>query len=268
MVRQRSLSDSSLSMALAAIVCCPEKPLRSSARVVCGAMFVRPASMPSLSRIVEGVTAETAPQQCFYICYERLFSLRINHGGNHITLSNVRLLLLTCGHDIIQALATLASLLGVEEGVLESMLTQRVVKTIGETFTKQLAVPDANLTRDAIVKSLYEVKERLPKAQLPWPSLRCISAACVVHAIPRALIEQPAHLCPLNALRTFLYLGEGCTYRFCCFKVYHPLFARGWSDQVLVHCPFSLFCAAFLMTVRVFLVNRMGIAKIATGQQM
>eukprot|EP00904_Undaria_pinnatifida_P007215 jgi/Undpi1/3623/HiC_scaffold_16.g06993.m1 len=54
------------------------------------------------------------------------------------------------------ALGTLASVLGVEEAVLEQMLTQRVVKTRGEVFTKQLGVQDADLTRDAIVKSLYE----------------------------------------------------------------------------------------------------------------
>ncbi|CAM9886122.1 unnamed protein product, partial [Ectocarpus sp. 12 AP-2014] len=54
------------------------------------------------------------------------------------------------------ALATLASLLGVEEAVLEKMLTQRVVQTRGEVFVKQLEENDANLTRDAIVKSLYE----------------------------------------------------------------------------------------------------------------
>ncbi|CAM9603433.1 unnamed protein product, partial [Sphacelaria rigidula] len=53
-------------------------------------------------------------------------------------------------------LTTLAKLLGVTEAVLESMLTQRVVTTRGEVFTKQLSVTDAELTRDAIVKSLYE----------------------------------------------------------------------------------------------------------------
>lgn len=57
----------------------------------------------------------------------------------------------------VQALATMASLLGVEEAVLEKMLTKRVVKTRGEVFEKKLEVQDANLTRDAIVKSLYEV---------------------------------------------------------------------------------------------------------------
>ncbi|CAN0252584.1 unnamed protein product, partial [Ectocarpus fasciculatus] len=46
--------------------------------------------------------------------------------------------------------------LAVEESALEAMLTQRVVVTRGETFTKQLSTDDANLTRDAIVKSLYE----------------------------------------------------------------------------------------------------------------
>lgn len=57
-----------------------------------------------------------------------------------------------------QGLSSLASLLGVKESVLESMLTQRVVKTTREVFTKQLGVRNADLTRDAIVKSLYEVR--------------------------------------------------------------------------------------------------------------
>ncbi|CAM9285240.1 unnamed protein product, partial [Hapterophycus canaliculatus] len=56
----------------------------------------------------------------------------------------------------LAALATLASLLGVAEADLESMLTKRVVKTRMEVFTKQLGVQDANLARDAIVKSIYE----------------------------------------------------------------------------------------------------------------
>lgn len=58
----------------------------------------------------------------------------------------------------MQALSTLSKLLGVKELVLEAMLTQRVVTTRGEVFTKQLGVHDADLTRDAIVKSLYEVR--------------------------------------------------------------------------------------------------------------
>eukprot|EP00903_Cladosiphon_okamuranus_P011132 g10508.t1 len=55
-----------------------------------------------------------------------------------------------------ETLSTLADFLAVEESALESMLTQRVVVTRGETFTKQLVLDDAILTRDAIVKSLYE----------------------------------------------------------------------------------------------------------------
>ncbi|CAM9750268.1 unnamed protein product, partial [Ectocarpus sp. 8 AP-2014] len=55
-----------------------------------------------------------------------------------------------------EALSTLAGLLAVEEAALEAMLTQRVVVTRGETFTIQLGLEEANLTRDAIVKSLYE----------------------------------------------------------------------------------------------------------------
>lgn len=41
---------------------------------------------------------------------------------------------------------------------MKSMLTQRVVTTRGEVFIKQLSVQDAEFTRDAIVKSLYEVR--------------------------------------------------------------------------------------------------------------
>lgn len=62
--------------------------------------------------------------------------------------------------SLVQALSTLSGLLGVEEEKLESMLLQRVIKTRGEVFVRQLSVPDADLTRDAIVKSLYEVRPR------------------------------------------------------------------------------------------------------------
>ncbi|CAN0460777.1 unnamed protein product, partial [Hapterophycus canaliculatus] len=55
-----------------------------------------------------------------------------------------------------QALSRLSTFLGVEEPALEAMLTQRVVVTRGETFTIQLGLEDANLARNAIVKSLYE----------------------------------------------------------------------------------------------------------------
>lgn len=44
-----------------------------------------------------------------------------------------------------------------EGSALEAMLTRTVTVARGETFTKQLSVDNANLTRDAIVKSLYEV---------------------------------------------------------------------------------------------------------------
>lgn len=66
--------------------------------------------------------------------------------------------LLYCPQIFEQALSTLAACLAVEESALEAMLTQRVVVTRGETFTKQLGLDEANLTRDAIVKSLYEVR--------------------------------------------------------------------------------------------------------------
>ena len=58
----------------------------------------------------------------------------------------------------LQALSTLSSLVGVPVSSMESMLTQRVVVTRGEVFTKQLDVSNAELTRDAIVKSLFEVR--------------------------------------------------------------------------------------------------------------
>ena len=45
-----------------------------------------------------------------------------------------------------------------EESALEAMLTQTVTVARGETFTKQLSPDNADLTRDAIVKSLYEVR--------------------------------------------------------------------------------------------------------------
>ncbi|CAM9621035.1 unnamed protein product, partial [Ectocarpus sp. 13 AM-2016] len=60
------------------------------------------------------------------------------------------------------ALKKLSALLGVETSLLEAMLTQREVKTMAETFTKKLELQDASLTRDAIVKSLYEGEESLP----------------------------------------------------------------------------------------------------------
>lgn len=52
-----------------------------------------------------------------------------------------------------------------EEDVLEAMLTQRVVTTRKEVFTKQLSAPDADLTRDAIVKSLYEVQSLVARGE-------------------------------------------------------------------------------------------------------
>ena len=67
-----------------------------------------------------------------------------------------------------QTLSTLAAFLAVEESALEAMLTQRTVVTRGETFTKQLGLDDANLTRDAIVKSLYEVFYVHTNNESPW----------------------------------------------------------------------------------------------------
>lgn len=69
----------------------------------------------------------------------------------------------------VQILTTLSELLAVEEPKLEAMLTQRVVTTRGEVFTKQLSLSDARLTRDAIVKSLYEVRASLGGRYLGTP---------------------------------------------------------------------------------------------------
>lgn len=57
-----------------------------------------------------------------------------------------------------QALDMLSGLMGVEASVVEAMLTLREVKAGGEVYTKKLSVQDANLTRDALVKSMYEVR--------------------------------------------------------------------------------------------------------------
>lgn len=87
------------------------------------------------------------------VCFLRvLLPSRTKHTG-----ADVPVCPLPCRDAPIQALATVGSLLGVEEALLETMLTQRVVRTRGEVFEKKLEVQDANLTRDAIVKSLYEV---------------------------------------------------------------------------------------------------------------
>ncbi|CAM9101018.1 unnamed protein product, partial [Hapterophycus canaliculatus] len=77
-------------------------------------------------------------------------------------MSNLEFDKLDCEHGEVacisdrQALSTLAALLGLEDSALEMMLAQRVVATRGETFTLHYSVADAELTRDAIVKSLYE----------------------------------------------------------------------------------------------------------------
>eukprot|EP00752_Nemacystus_decipiens_P008749 g7810.t1 len=55
-----------------------------------------------------------------------------------------------------EALSALAKLLAVEESALEAMLTQSVTVARSERYTKQLSPDNANRTRDAIVKSLYE----------------------------------------------------------------------------------------------------------------
>ncbi|CAM9166452.1 unnamed protein product [Ascophyllum nodosum] len=58
--------------------------------------------------------------------------------------------------DDRKAIERLSIVLGVDETRLEAMLTVREVVTRGETFKIKLAVHEAELTRDAIVKSLYE----------------------------------------------------------------------------------------------------------------
>lgn len=57
--------------------------------------------------------------------------------------------------------------MGVEAALLEAMLTRRVVKTGREEFTKKLGVQDAALSRDAVVKALFQVRERPHPQQSP-----------------------------------------------------------------------------------------------------
>eukprot|EP00904_Undaria_pinnatifida_P007253 jgi/Undpi1/3658/HiC_scaffold_16.g07028.m1 len=54
------------------------------------------------------------------------------------------------------ALGKLSALMGIDTALLETMLTKRVVKTGREEFTKKLGVQDAGLSRDAVVKALFE----------------------------------------------------------------------------------------------------------------
>lgn len=51
--------------------------------------------------------------------------------------------------------------MGVDAALVEAMLTKRVVKTGREEFTKKLGVQDAALSRDAVVKALFQVRKRL-----------------------------------------------------------------------------------------------------------
>lgn len=64
-------------------------------------------------------------------------------------------------------------MLGVEGLALDAMLTQSVTIARGETFTKQLSPANANLTRDAIVKSLYEVRVRCGMVWKAMPQGDC-----------------------------------------------------------------------------------------------
>lgn len=64
------------------------------------------------------------------------------------------------------------------ERVLEAMLTQRVVTTRGEVFTKQLSVQDAEYTRNAIVKSLYEARESRGGSGGGWHLSTSIHESC------------------------------------------------------------------------------------------
>ncbi|CAM9708868.1 unnamed protein product, partial [Choristocarpus tenellus] len=59
-----------------------------------------------------------------------------------------------------EALAHLAFLLGVTGDSLKSLLTQRVVKTRGEVFTKLYGMQEATRVRDAVVKALYQAMFR------------------------------------------------------------------------------------------------------------
>ena len=51
-------------------------------------------------------------------------------------------------------------MMGVDAALVEAMLTKRVVKTGREEFTKKLGVQDAALSRDAVVKALFQVRKR------------------------------------------------------------------------------------------------------------
>lgn len=95
-----------------------------------------------------------------------------------------------------QVLSTLSMLLGVEEPKLESMLTQKVVVTRGEVFIKQRGMQDANLTRDAIVKSLYEVRKD------------------VILTLVRHIISCIFHMTH-GILRNYVFDRERCTYTSC-----------------------------------------------------
>lgn len=96
-----------------------------------------------------------------------------------------------------QTLATTAELLGVEVQNLENMLTLKVVPVLrGEVFTKRLGVKEAVRSRDAAVKSLYEVRNwrGLPLLTLALflviPGRHCSGAVYVVVRVFRSVVVR------------------------------------------------------------------------------
>lgn len=113
--------------------------------------------------------------------------------------------------------------------MLESMLTQRVVITRGEVFTKQMSLADADLTRDAIVKSLYEVGT-LTRA-VAW---RCSS----VVTLSSALFVMKTNFSYLQPSNTMLTRAVALGVKWRC-KILRGMF-RKTAQSIHKHRPCSL----------------------------
>lgn len=74
----------------------------------------------------------------------------------------------------------MSALMGIDAALLEAMLTKRMVKTGREEFTKKLGVQDAALSRDAVVKALFQVRKRLRTAE---PRTRTCAPAHIIRVI-------------------------------------------------------------------------------------
>lgn len=140
-----------------------------------------------------------------------------------------------------QTLSTLAAFLAVEESALEAMLTQRVVVTRGETFTKQLSADDANLTRDAIVKSLYEVRALVESSwkvlQLPGRNSSKGPVSCGAERENRSALGR--HLDPSRRLRK--NHNHRLTFTVSPFVLYRELLLRTCTRGLCLH---RLLCRA------------------------